>query len=72
MGMGGGMNPQMGMQGGMGMGMQPGMGGMQGGMGMVSLIFTLCSPLVAELCTRASLFFRRAKLIRKIRAWEAA
>jgi hypothetical protein len=46
--------------------------GMQGGMGMVSLIFTLCSPLVAELCTRASLFFCRAKLIRKIRAWEAA
>jgi hypothetical protein len=39
-GMGGGMNPQMGMQGGMGMGMQPGMGGMrptmpqQQGMGM--------------------------------------
>jgi len=57
MGMGGGMNPQM---------------GMQGGMGMVSLILTLCSPLVAELCTCASLLFCRAKLILKIRAWEAA
>ena len=42
---------------GMGMCMQPGMGGMQGGMGMVSLIFTLCSPLVAEPRTRASICF---------------
>ena len=51
MGMGGGMNPQMGMQGGMGMGMQP-------GMGMVSAVFVIFCAAAHRKCSVCLMFVR--------------